>query len=174
MRLGSTWLILGLAVLAGAAGGYWQRHRQAPLAAEAGQIAPELSLPGLDGRTHRLADYRGRRMLLNFWASWCGPCLDELPALVRAHRDHPGTGVVGIAMDEPARVRAFLAAHPVDYPILFGDLAAPSTSLRLGDRREVLPYSVLLDADGRILAAHAGPLAEAQLRRWLDPAERNF
>lgn len=70
-------------------------------------------------------------------------------------------------MDSADRVRAFLAAHPVNYPILLGDMHSPSTTFRLGDTAEILPYSVLIDADGRILDAHAGALSHAQLEQWL-------
>ena len=172
----SNWLILALAVLAAATGGYVERRQaQLPPADPAwlGQPLPAIRLPDLDGRVHPLSDYRGHRVLLNFWASWCGPCLDEMPALSRAQARFGGSGsapmIVGIAMDEPARVRAFVAAHPPGYPVLLGQLAAPSTSLLLGDAREVLPYSVLVDADGRILATHAGALSAAQIAQWLAP-----
>jgi Thiol-disulfide isomerase and thioredoxins len=171
----SNWLILGLAVLAAAIGGYVEHRGQPPAAADSaliGQPLPALALSDLDGKLHQLSDNRGRRVLLNFWASWCGPCLEEMPALNQAQEkfgDHAPI-VLGIAMDEPARVRAFLAAHPVNYPILLGQMAPPSTSLQLGDYREVLPYSVLIDADGRILATHAGALSAAQLKQWLSPA----
>ncbi|KZC42519.1 MULTISPECIES: TlpA family protein disulfide reductase [Rhodanobacter] len=172
----SNWLIIGLAVLAAALGGYAQRHQRqvdSPPPSLLGQPLPPLVLPDLDGKPHRLDDYRGRRVLLNFWASWCAPCLQEMPALAEAQAKfgEQGAIVVGIAMDEPAHVRAFLAAHAVDYPILIGDLGPPSTSLKLGNTRQVLPYSVLIDADGRILATHAGPLPPAQLVRWLAPAQ---
>jgi thiol-disulfide isomerase/thioredoxin len=115
----SNWLILGLAVLAAALGGYAQRHSRSPAPAEpplVGQPLPAISLPDLDGKPHLLSDYRGRRVLLNFWASWCVPCLAEMPALAGAQEkfgEHAPI-VVGIAMDEPAHVRAFLAAHPVN------------------------------------------------------------
>ncbi|OOG49454.1 TlpA disulfide reductase family protein [Rhodanobacter sp. C01] len=167
-------LILGLAVLAAAIGGYAQhRHQQQSVtamdSAMLGQLVPALTLPDLDGQPHRLSDYRGHRVLLNFWASWCGPCLDEMPALNQAQAKFGEHGpiVVGIAMDEPERIRAFLAMHPVNYPILLGRLSSPSTTLQLGDAREVLPYSVLIDGDGRILAANAGALSTAQLEHWL-------
>ncbi len=171
----SNWLILGLAVLAAALGGYAQHRSRQPAPPPAtvsmiGQPLPPISLPDLDGRPHRLSDYRGR-VLLNFWASWCAPCLAEMPALARAQQkfgEHAPI-VVGIAMDEPAHVRAFLAAHPVNYPILIGQITPPSTSLKLGNTRQTLPYSVLIGADGHILATHAGPLSDAQLEQWLDP-----
>jgi thiol-disulfide isomerase/thioredoxin len=180
----SNWLILGLAVLVAAIGGYTQHRNQqaapsnqaplnqAPLnQALLGQPLPALSLPGLDGKAHPLTEYHGHRLLLNFWASWCGPCLEEMPALNRAQEKYGENGaiVVGIAMDEPDRVRSFLAIHSVSYPILLGQLASPSTSLQLGDMHEMLPYSVLISADGRILATHAGALSAPQLEQWLTP-----
>ena len=170
-------VILGIAVLAAALGGWLQRESRlarvpagVPVA-QAGRSAPALELPDLQGQTHRLADYRGRRVLLNFWASWCGPCLDELPALDNAQSKFGDREVIvlGIAMDEPARVRAFLAGHPVRFPILLGRMAPPSTSLLWGDSSEILPYSVLIGTDGRVIATHPGPLDSALLERWLGP-----
>ena len=176
MRGRNNWLILGLAVLAAALGGYAQhrnRHVDTPPPSLLGQSVPPLVLPDLDGKPHRLADYRGRRVLLNFWASWCAPCLREMPALAAAQAKfgEQGVIVVGIAMDEPMHVRSFLAAHPVDYPILIGEMGPPSTSLKLGNTHQVLPYSVLIDTDGRILATHAGPLSAARLTEWLAPVQ---
>ncbi|MBQ4854885.1 TlpA family protein disulfide reductase [Rhodanobacter sp. B2A1Ga4] len=172
----SNWLILGLAVLAAALGGYAQHRRQQPAptdTAAIGQPLPAISLPDLDGKLHLLSDYRGRRVLLNFWASWCVPCLAEMPALALAQGKFGENApiVVGIAMDEPVHVRTFLAAHPVNYPILIGQMGPPSTSLQLGNIRQVLPYSVLIGADGRILATHAGPLSAVQLEQWLAPGQ---
>lgn len=171
------WLILGAAVLVAALSGWLQhasRQARAPAGvqvANVGDLRPDLALPGLDGREHRLSEFRGRRVLLNFWASWCGPCLDEMPALAKAQAKfgEQGAIVVGIAMDEPAHARGFLAAHPVNYPVLLGRLDSPSSSLRLGNVGEVLPYSVLLDADGRILETRRGALDAATLERWLAP-----
>ncbi len=177
MRLSrSNQWILGLALLAAALGGYVQYRSQATPRASItlpGQSAPDLTFQDLDGHSHRLADYRGRPVLLNFWASWCAPCLQEMPALSEAQAKSGGHGavVLGIAMDDPSRVRHFLAEHPVSYPVLLGRLEAPSTSLQLGDADGVLPYSVLLDADGHMLKAHVGALDPAQLDSWL-PASR--
>ncbi len=168
------WLILGLAVLAASLGGIAEHRRQQSEAGGTdstliGHAVPAITLPDLDGKPHSLSDYRGHRLLLNFWASWCGPCLDEMPALNQAQKKFGEKGgiVVGIAMDEPDRVRAFLAAHPVSYPILLGRLESPSSSINLGDEDQILPYSVLIDADGRILTTHRGSLSTSRLNRWL-------
>lgn len=177
----SNWIILGAAVLVAAAGGWMQHASQRARVpegvhvAEKGEIAPDLALAGLDGKEHRLSDYRGRRVLLNFWATWCGPCLKEMPALVQAQAkvgEHTDKGpiIVGIAMDDAPKVQAFLSMHPLNYPVLLGSLDVPSTSLRLGNVGEVLPYSVLLDENGRVLFRRRGMLDADDLKVWASPA----
>ncbi|GLQ51750.1 TlpA family protein disulfide reductase [Dyella flava] len=170
-------VVLGLAVLAAAAGG-WLQHQsrlaRVPVGVHVtnvGDLRPDLALLDLDGKERRLSEFHGKRVLINFWASWCGPCLSEMPALQAAQHKFGDQGaiVLGIAMDEPSRVRVYLASHPVDYPILIGQLDSPSTSLRFGDIDEVLPFSVLLDEQGRVLAVQRGPLDRAQLTKWLSP-----
>ncbi|HEX7341396.1 MAG TPA: TlpA disulfide reductase family protein [Rhodanobacteraceae bacterium] len=133
-------------------------------------VPASLSLPGLDGKPHALATYRGRRVLLNFWATWCHPCRAEMPMLARWQRQHPDqVQVIGIAMDEPASVRAYLRQTPVNYPIMLGLDVEPDLTTRFDDTRGALPYSVLIDPDGRIQATHLGKLDPALLARWLQP-----
>jgi thiol-disulfide isomerase/thioredoxin len=168
--------------LAGALGGFlvgrWlhpapEARRDA--AALVGQAAPALDLPGLDGRRRGLDEWHGRPVLVNFWASWCPPCVEEMPLLDRAAQRFAGQGlvVVGVASDSPEATRAFLAAHPVGYPILIDDPAAPGrmrdASLAYGNTRSVLPYSVLVGRDGRILAQRFGNFSESGLDAWLQP-----
>jgi thiol-disulfide isomerase/thioredoxin len=170
MMTRASWLILLLAVLAAAAGGWLQHASQARRGPSVvGELAPAMRLADLEGRQHALSDYAGRRVLVNFWASWCVPCLKEMPALAAAQARFGGDRpvVVGIAMDTPANVRAYLQAHPVNYPILLGELDEPDSARQLGNAAGVLPYSVLLDADGTVLDSRAGVLDAATLQRWL-------
>ena len=115
-----------------------------------------------------MSDFRGKVVLLNFWATWCAPCRTEIPILNRVHRDYAkrGFSVVGVAMDErgwPA-VTPFLASEKVDYPVLLGNAAVA----RFYGGLEVLPRTLFLDRLGRVVAARGALLAEAPLRRIVE------
>ncbi|RNF82265.1 TlpA family protein disulfide reductase [Montanilutibacter psychrotolerans] len=137
--------------------------------AQRGKIVPALQLPSLDGRPVALpAAYAGRPMLINIWATWCGPCIAEMPELDRyaATQGANGVQVVGIALDDAAAARAFLQRVPVRYPILL-DVAGPAdSSVRLGNPKGVLPYSVLVDADGRLVKQRIGPFEHGEIEGW--------
>lgn len=173
--------IVLLALLAGAAG-LWLGARQdktIPLtrpnpAQDArrqlvpGEAIPAIRLPDRDGRVRALAEWQGRPLLINFWAPWCSPCIEEMPLLdaFAAREAANGVQVVGIALDEPAAVERFLGATPVAYPILLDRVAPDDSSAQLGNALGVLPYSVLVDASGRVLAQKAGPFRGDELSRW--------
>lgn len=132
-------------------------------------VPPDYTLPDPHGQTHALAQWRGKRVLLNFWATWCIPCRKEMPALMAAQKAHDTDKVriVGIAMDDATAVRAFLKQTPLNYPVLIGIGARPDPTVLFGDTRGALPYSVLIDASGRIVDTHLGVLDDQQLREWL-------
>ena len=137
--------------------------------AKPGEPVPPLELADLQGRIHPLPGaYAGRPLLINVWASWCGPCIEEMPELDRfaAAQGANGTQVVGIALDNAADVRAFLQRTPVAYPIVL-DIAGPrDSSVQLGNPKGVLPYSVLIDADGRLRKQKVGPFASGEIDHW--------
>ena len=170
MRDRGTVLILVAALLAAALGVGVQRMLGAHPGGgfRAGSTLAPMTLPDRQGRPVTLPT-PGRALLLNYWASWCEPCRRELPLLGGfAHRHWAnGPQVVGIALDEAGPVTAFLARTPVDYPILLEARGPNDSSVRLGDDRGMLPYSVLVAADGRVLARRLGPFRDAaDLEAW--------
>ena len=134
----------------------------------AGAAAPGFRLFDQSGTELSLAGFRGRVVVLNFWATWCKPCRREMPALDRIAREYAprGVAVLGVAMDERgwAAVSPFLAQFPVSYPILLGN---PRIARDYGGLR-TLPLTVFVRRDGRIAATHAEELTEAQLRKALE------
>lgn len=127
-----------------------------------GMEAPDFTLPELDGGTVRLQSLRGRVVLVNFWASWCPPCLLEMPSLEQLHRHLEGSDftVLAVSVDagwEP--VRRFFAKHRVSFPVLLDD--AGQTAERYGSFR--LPDSFLVDRAGQVVDTFAGAVD------WTDP-----
>lgn len=116
----------------------------------------------LDDDGAQMAGLRGRTVLVNFWATWCGPCVTEIPVLDALHAAHADDGfsVLGVALDTPEAVRAFLVETPFSYPTLIGE-AALAVMTRLGNQTGALPFSVLLGPNGRILDTHLGVLDPA-------------
>lgn len=136
--------------------------------AQPGDPMPAIARPGPDGKIVDLAAYRGRPLLINVWASWCGPCIKEMPELDRYARAQgaSGTQVVGLALDTPEGVHDFLARVPVGYPIVLDTPGPADASVWLGNTKGVLPYTVLVGADGRILKQKIGPFVEGEIDDW--------
>lgn len=127
--------------------------------------APDFQLLDIQGVKRKLSDFRGKVVLLNFWATWCAPCRSEIPALKRVHRDYQARGlaVVSVAMDDRgwAAVTPFVTGFQVDYPVLLGNAAVA----RQYGGLKTLPHTLFLDRDGRIVASHEAALSEAHLRK---------
>jgi len=132
---------------------------------------PPLRLTTLDDRESDTDRWLGKVLVLNFWATWCPPCLRELPLLDELHHTHADAGlqVVGIAVDQQEDVERFLAGHPVGFPILLGDTDAIVLSRRLGNRLQGLPFTAIFDADGKRVYGHTGEVTRAALDEHLMP-----
>jgi len=139
-------------------------------AMKVGDVTPDFARSDIQGKQFRLADHRGKLVLLNFWATWCAPCREEMPAFSTWQKDLQAKGlqVVGVSMDDDvSEVKKFLAAHPVSYPIMMGDAQlAEHFGGVLG-----LPLSYLIDAQGRVIARYQGEAdlakMEAKVRELL-------
>jgi thiol-disulfide isomerase/thioredoxin len=137
--------------------------------AKRGERVPNFEIPDLQGQRIKLPEaYAGRPVLINLWASWCGPCITEMPALQSFAREQAANGVqvVGIALDDADAVRAFVARIGVTYPILIDTAGPADAGVRLGNPKGVLPYSVLVSADGRLLKQRIGPFEEGEIAGW--------
>jgi thiol-disulfide isomerase/thioredoxin len=139
---------------------------------DVGDFSGEVSLPDRDGRTRRLSEWNGKLVVLNFWASWCGPCREEMPMLDRARQRYAERDVeiIGVAAEEASEALAFLQRQPVSYPILINAPDDPiDVSLQFGNRRSVLPYTALIDRNGRLLDTRVGTISEQTLDAWIAP-----
>jgi len=123
------------------------------------ETVPDVALPGIDGRAHRLSDWTGRPVLINFWATWCEPCRREIPLLIALRREHAAERleVIGIAIDSPEEVRKYAAAARIDYPVLVGEQGGLAAASAFG-MDTVLPFSVFADSRGRIVTLKVSEL----------------
>jgi thiol-disulfide isomerase/thioredoxin len=125
-----------------------------------------LSLPDTQGTAQSLRQWQGKVLVVNFWATWCEPCREEMPEFVRAQRELGPKGVqfVGIAVDQWDKVALFAKELGLNYPALVGGYDAVNLSRPLGNRLLALPFTVILDRNGHVAATQLGPLKPAQLR----------
>ena len=141
--------------------------------AKRGDIVPAMTLATPNGAKVEIPrDWAGKPTLVNLWASWCAPCLKEMPELQAFASEQAANGVqvVGIALDDAASVQAMLQRLAITYPNLIDAPGPADAGVRLGNPAGVLPYSVLVSADGRVLKTRIGPFADlAEIRDWAAP-----
>ena len=178
----SLMMLLPVAVFAGFAGmAAWALMRDNPDVVPSvmvGREAPSVGATTLPGKT-QLTDEMLRQpgvKLVNFWASWCPPCVEDMPVLDAYHRTQGADGVLvfGIALEDAADARAFLERVPVGFPIFAEPNSTRDSSVRLGNARGLLPYTVLIDPQGRLVAQHLSPFPDADgIADWVDQHRRS-
>jgi thiol-disulfide isomerase/thioredoxin len=129
-----------------------------------------LTLPDLAGQQQSLAQWKGKLLIVNFWATWCAPCREEMPEFVRAQKEFGGKGLqfVGIAADEADKVRQFAGDIGLNYPALIGGYGAMELSRTLGNGLMALPFTIIVGRDGAIIHTQLGPLKSDQLRLMIE------
>ncbi|MEO8508636.1 MAG: TlpA disulfide reductase family protein [Betaproteobacteria bacterium] len=163
------WSVLGVAAAAALAAGIYfaydartAKPESEPLAAAA---LNGLALPDVDGKEQRLDQWRGKLIVVNFWATWCAPCREEMPEFIKAQSELGPKGLqfVGIAVDQPDKVKQFAEEIGLNYPTLVGGFGAMELSKTLGNHLMALPFSVVMDRKGTIVYTQLGTLKPDKL-----------
>ncbi|MET0266751.1 MAG: TlpA disulfide reductase family protein [Duganella sp.] len=168
----------GVAVLFAASGAYVGMKKQdaAPITATApagvtGPVQTLLgqTLPNAAGVPTALAQYQGKAMLVNFWATWCAPCVQEMPELSELSSGEEGKKlqVIGIGIDSPSNIAAFSDKYKITYPVLVAGMSGTELSKQFGNVNGGLPFTVLIGADGQVKKTYLGRLKFDELRKDL-------
>jgi peroxiredoxin len=164
--------LLAVALGTGAAAlGYAVRHWLRATSVTVPAAAAAFELRDLAGKTHRLADYGGKVVLVNFWATWCPPCRHEIPGFIRLQQRYGSQGlqIVGISIDNPEAVARYWQEMKINYPLLLADDTTFGLMAAYGNASGSLPFSVLIRADGGIAATRLGVYEETTLEQSIRP-----
>ena len=173
MKRSLLWLALGgvalFAALLGYRLGVFGKSTEMPV-----PVAPkipifDLVLTDLNGKPQGLGQWKGRILVVNYWATWCHPCREEMPGFSRLQDKFRDKGVqfVGISIDDAAKIVEFQKETPVNYPLLIGDMNIMKSSAELGNTRQALPFTAVFDRQGRLAASKLGRLSEPELEGQL-------
>jgi len=166
------WLLGSVALLAVAAGfrlGILGERTETATATVPALPIFELVLTDLNGQMQSFAQWRGKVLIINYWATWCHPCREEMPGFSRLQEKFRDKGVqfVGISIDTADKIIEFQKTTPVTYPLLIGDMSTMENSAKLGNSRQALPFTAVFDREGRLSATKLGRLSEPELERQL-------
>ncbi len=166
-------LLMVVAITSGVMVGrfYKQDHIDVPAQTSQSSTLIDFQLPDVEGKPRALSEWRGKLLVVNFWATWCPPCLEEIPEFNRIQSEYAAAGVqfVGVAVDELAAVQAYLAKNSGNYPHLIAGDEGVLLSGKLGNENGVLPYTVIVSSQGEVLRMHAGALSGDELLSMLLP-----
>lgn len=144
--------------------------KQAPLPM-LGQMRPDFSLSDIDGQSHNISEWDNNVIVLNFWATWCPPCRREIPALIEIQNQFgpKGVQVLGVAIDQLNLVEEYGDMMGINYPVLVGELEASNITQQYGNSFGQLPYTVIIDRNGKIAHIKRGEITTAQAATAITP-----
>ena len=136
-----------------------------------GKARPAFALPDLAGQLRHVREWNGKVLVLNFWATWCPPCLKEIPEFIELQNKFGEDGLqfLGIALQQPGDVLEFVREHGMNYPVLAGETEVIPIAESYGNDRGALPYTAVIDRSGHIRFVHAGPVSGADLESIIRP-----
>jgi len=166
-----------VAIIGGIAVFAFSRKSSTPLSAMeevrpgAAEAVAQASFYDLNEKVQPLAQWKGKVMVVNFWATWCPPCRAEIPEFIRFQKLYGKQGVqfIGIAIDQKSKVQAYAEDIGMNYPVLLGDLAGIDLAKRIGDAEGGLPYSVIVDRSGKIVTTQIGAISFEKLEATIQP-----
>jgi thiol-disulfide isomerase/thioredoxin len=167
-------LIFTVAVIA-FAGGLSVRGLLPALLARTSQenqsLLPEFSLPDLSGKQRNIKEWQGKVLVINFWATWCPPCLKEMPEFEAIHAEYAKKGlqVIGIALDDAEPVKEFITGKKITYPILMGEDQGTKIAHDLGNIVNTVPFTVIINKKGLVVKRQMGELTREQLLEIVVP-----
>ena len=174
-------LIASLAIALVVAGGLWFYFGYAPslsptpakieLAGKGVEKLPEFQFTDLEGNPRNSSEWKGKVLVVNFWATWCPPCREEMPLFVDTQEQHESKGLhfVGIAIDDPMMVQDFIDIYDINFPILIGGPEAIKLANTMGNRFDSLPFTAIFDREGKTRYVTAGQVAPEVLEQQLIP-----
>lgn len=138
---------------------------------EASKAIAQASFYDLNDKVQPLAQWQGKVVVLNFWATWCPPCRAEIPEFIRFQKQYEKQGVqfIGVAIDQKSKVMDFAKEKGMNYPVLLGDLAGIDLAKRIGNTEGGLPYSVVVDRNGKVILTQLGTLSYEKLESAIRP-----
>lgn len=164
-------ILIGAAALAAAGGAALNTWRMAPRPAADDAVERLLAatFDDPDGRAQPLAQWRGRLLVVNFWATWCPPCVEEMPDLQRVRDEFAGRGVevIGLGIDGASRIREFRDRLGLRLPLLVAGAGGSQLGRDLGNATGALPFTVLISGQGAVVQRKLGPIKPEELRAWL-------
>ncbi len=130
-----------------------------------GQMRPEFAMMDIDGNIRNISDWDGQVVLLNFWATWCPPCLEEIPDFIEVQQalENKGLQIIGVAVDNEDDVRQFASDMAMNYPVMAGETEAIELSQKYGNKIGGLPFSAIIDKNGKITHTITGELRKDRL-----------
>ena len=159
----------GVAVLAAIAGsGLALKKQPAGLDMETQQALWNAEFDTPDGQILKMQNLQGRPLVINFWATWCAPCVEEMPLLDIFFRQNVAKGwqIVGLAIDQPSRVRQYLSQNAISYPIGLAGMTGTELGRLLGNEVGGLPFTVVLDGKGSLIQRKLGKLSAQEIQAW--------
>jgi thiol-disulfide isomerase/thioredoxin len=131
----------------------------------------QAALPDLTGQSQPLSQWKGKVLVVNFWATWCAPCREEIPALIQVQNNlgPKGLQIIGIAIDQAERVKPYAAQMRINYPVLVGELDAMDLAHQAGNQLGGLPFTLILDRSGKPIRSELGALNQDKLERIVQP-----